>query len=335
MVDAVQVHVEDGTPPDPGDSPRSCGDFVEVEGGYVPVVLERIFAPVARRWSWVRTALRVQERFSEVHGGSLAAAVTLAAFLSLFPLLLALIGVLGFFSSRAADLPGEVVGRLGLTGDAAEAVTSAIGVAERSRRVASIIGVVGLLWSGLGLVAALQQAFNSVWQVGGRGLKDKAYGLLWLVGGVAILATSAGLTALLGLLPGPAAPVALLAALAVNAALWLWTMRVLCNRDIGWKALLPGALLGAVGLEVLKVFGGIYVPRAVAGSSALYGSIGIVFAVIAWLLFLGRLVVYVAVLNVVRWEEDHGTVSAEIELPRMPGAVPVVATRSGDAVPTP
>lgn len=308
---------------------------MEAALGYESVVLERIFAPLARRWSWIRTALRVQERFSEVHGGSLAAAVTLSAFLSLFPLLLALIGVLGFFSSRAADLPGDVVARLGLTGDAAEAVTSSIDVAERSRRVASVIGVVGLLWSGLGLVAALQQAFNSVWQVGGRGLKDKAYGLLWLMGAVLILAASVALTALLGLLPGPAAPVALLGALAVDTALWLWTMRVLCNRDVGWKALVPGAVFGAVGLEVLKVLGGIYVPRAVAGSSALYGSIGIVFAVIAWLLVLGRLVVYVATLNVVRWEEDHGTVTAEVELPRIPGAVPVVATRSGDAVPTP
>jgi membrane protein len=297
-------------------------------------VLERILGPLARRWAWVGTVLRVQQRFSELHGGSLAAAVTLAAFLSLFPLLLALIGILGFFSSQAADLPGEIIGRLGLTGEAAEAVTSAISVAERSRRVASVVGVVGLLWSGLGLVAALQQALNSVWQVEGRGLKDKAYGLLWLVGAVLILASSAALTALLGLLPGPAAPGALLAALAVSTGLWLWTMRVLCNRDLGWKALLPGALLGAVGLEVLKVVGGIYVPRAVAGSSALYGSIGIVFAVIAWLLFLGRLVVYAAVLNVVRWEEDHGTVSAEIELPRMPGAVPVAASRSGDAVPS-
>ena len=39
----------------------------------------------------------------------------------------------------------------------------------------------------------------------------------------------------------------------------------------------------AVGIEVLKLVGGIYVPRAVASSSALYGSIGIVFAILAWL----------------------------------------------------
>jgi membrane protein len=295
-------------------------------------MLRRLLSPLARRWGWVETALRVQERFGEVHGGSLAAAVTLAAFLSIFPLLLVLIAVLGFFSARAADLPAEIVGQLGLTGDAAKAVISAVESAERSRRVASVVGLAGLLWSGLGLVAALQDGMNSVWQVTGRGVKDKLYGLLWLAGAGVILLASLAVTAALRWVPGPVWPVATLASLAVGVGLWLWTLRTLTNRDTDWKALLPGAVLGAVGLEALKWLGGLYVPRAVEGSSALYGSIGVVFALLAWLFFFGRLVVYASVLNVVRWEEDHGTVTAEIELPRVEGAVPVVATRSGEAI---
>jgi uncharacterized BrkB/YihY/UPF0761 family membrane protein len=35
------------------------------------------------------------------------------------------------------------------------------------------VGFAGLLWSALGLVGALQYAYDSVWQVTGRGLKDK------------------------------------------------------------------------------------------------------------------------------------------------------------------
>jgi uncharacterized BrkB/YihY/UPF0761 family membrane protein len=82
---------------------------------------------------------------------------------------------------------------------------------------------------------------------------------------------------------------------------------------------------------LLKVVGGIYVPRAVASSSALYGSIGIVFAILAWLLFFGRLIVYSATLNVVLWERRHGTVSVPLEMPKLPGTTPVAATRSGEA----
>jgi hypothetical protein len=39
-------------------------------------------------------------------------------------------------------------------------------------------------------------------------------------------------------------------------------------------------------------------PMLVADSEALYGSLGIVFALIAWLAFLGRLIVYVSVVTV-------------------------------------
>ncbi|HKN39119.1 MAG TPA: hypothetical protein VJ456_08435, partial [Acidimicrobiia bacterium] len=87
----------------------------------------------------------------------------------------------------------------------------------------------------------------------------------------------------------------------------------------------------AVGLEVLKAVGAYYVPRAVASSSQLYGSLGIVFAVLAWLLLFGRLVVYSAVLNVVLYEKHEGTVRAVVEAPPVPGARPV-ASRSGRLV---
>jgi membrane protein len=294
-------------------------------------VLERIFCPLARRWRWVETVLRVQKRFDEVHGNYLGAAVTLNAFLSLFPLLLAMVGVVGLVSSNASDLPGRVIERLGIQDPTtSELLREAFATAEESGKAASVIGLGGLLWSGLGLVAALQFAFDSVWQAPGRGLKDKLYGLAWLGGATVLFLSSFGLTFLLRALPGPAWPVAMVANLVVGVLLWMWTFHTLTNRNVGWKPLLPGAALGALGLQVLQVVGGIWLPRIVSSSSALYGSIGIVFAILAWLLFLGRLVVYAATLNVVRWEEDHGTVTAEIELPRIPGDVPVAATRAGE-----
>ncbi len=110
--------------------------------------------------------------------------------------------------------------------------------------------------------------------------------------------------------------------LLTNFGLWLWTSKVLPNTKLPWRAMIPGAILGAIGLEALKAIGGIYVPRAVASSSQLYGSIGVVFATLAWLYFFGRLIVYTAVLNVVLHEGKAGTVVATIEVPRQPGASP-------------
>jgi membrane protein len=290
---------------------------------------DRLLGPLAARWKWFATVLRVQDRFDEVHGGYLAAAVTLAAFTSIFPLLLVAVGIVGVLSVDS-DLPSEIIGRLGLTGEAATFVLKAIATAQKSRKGALGFGTIGLLWSGLGLVAAIQYALDNVWQVKGRGLRDKLSGLVWLGGTVVILLASFGATALLSISPW-LAPVSVVLGIVVNFALWLWTLKVLLNVDVPWRALAPGAVVGAVGLEVLKVLGSLYVPRLVAASSALYGSIGVVFAILAWLFFFGRLAVYVAVVGVVGWEKEHGTVTAEIELPRHPDVVAVEATRAGEA----
>ncbi|HET7489609.1 MAG TPA: YhjD/YihY/BrkB family envelope integrity protein [Acidimicrobiales bacterium] len=297
-------------------------------------MLERVLGPLERRWAWVGTALRVQKRYDEIHGGYLGSAVTLSAFLALFPLLLAIVGVVGMVSSSSAsDIPGTVIAKLGIhdptTG---KLLRDAFSTAEASGKAASLLGLAGLLWSGLGLVAAFQMVFDSVWQAPGRGLKDKLYGLAWLVGAGVLFWSSLGFNLVLRHLPGPAWPFAILANLAVFIPLWLWTFHVLTNRDVGWRALLPGAVVGAVGLQLLQTIGGVWVPRMVSSSSALYGSIGVVFAILAWLLFFGRLVVYAVTLNVVRWEEAHGTVSAEIEVPRMPGRVPLGTTRAGEVL---
>ena len=301
-------------------------------------MLRKVLGPLAARWAWAERALQVQERFSEVHGGYLAAAITFAAFTSLFPLLLVATAVLGWLSFRNVDVAGEIIGRLGLPsdGEASAAVTEAIRTAEQSRRVAGPLGVAGLLWSGLGLVAAIQYAFDNVWQVTGRGVIDKLRGLTWLGGSAGLFLASFALSAALNFVPA-LAPLTVLVGLPLGLGLWLWTMKSLTNVSIGWRAHLRGAIIGAVGFEVLKAIGSVYIPRAVGSSSALYGSIGVVFAILAWLFFFGRLAVYASVLNVVRWEAEHGTVTVEIELPRHDGVVPVEATRAGEAkaVPNP
>lgn len=290
---------------------------------------------LGERWRWFGTVLRVQKRYSELNGNYLASSVTLSSFLSLFPLLLFAIAVLGFVAADTPNLGQDVVRELGLEGDAARAITTAIETARDSRRAASIIGVVGLLWSGLGLVAAFQYAINAVWQVTGRGWKDKLQGLMWLAGATLLFLTSFATSTIIRWLPGFLAPLTTLAGLSVNFGLWLWTFKVLATRDVGWKALVPGAVVGALGFEVLKAVGAFYVPGAVSSASALYGTLGVVFATLAWLLFFGRLVVYAAVVNVVRWEEVHGTVVLNVEVPRVHPETtqPVDVTRAGETRP--
>jgi membrane protein len=302
--------------------------------GYDWPMRNRLLAPFCRRFGWARTLVAVLDRFSDVHGGYLASAITLAAFLALFPLLLVGIAVLGFVAHGRADPAKAVIDQLSLSGSTAQTVRDTVQHARGTATAASVIGLAGLLWSGLGLVASVQFAFDSVWQVTGRGLKDKAVGLAWLLGAVVILGASVAATAVAGLVPF-GAYASLVVTLPFDVGFCLFTFRVLNQRHVGWKPLLPGAVAGGIGLEVLKLVGAVYVPRLVAHSSALYGPLGSVFALLAWLLFFGRLIVYSSVLNVVRWEEDHGTVTVEMQAPRVPGEVPVEANRAGETSPRP
>jgi membrane protein len=288
-----------------------------------------VFERLCERLPWLRTPLSVHQRVGDVGGGPLSSSIALAGFLSLFPLLLVSIAVVGFVAAGQTDFPERVIEQLGLTGRAAEEVLGVIDKAEESRRAASVIGFIGLLWAGLGIVGTLEQALDATWQVKGRGLVSRLIGLAWLVGAGVLFLASMALGGAVAELPGPGTVPTVVLGVGLDIVLFLWMFRTLTNAPLPWSAHLPGAIVGGVGLEVLKLVGTVYVPRAVASASALYGSLGVVFAILAWLALAARLILYAAAYNVVRWEREHGTVTVGIEVPRIEGEVPLEATRGG------
>jgi membrane protein len=289
-------------------------------------VLDRL----VERFGWLRTPVAVHRRVGDVGGGPLASSIALAGFLSLFPLLLVGVAVLGFVSAGDTDFAANAVDELGVTGRAADQVLDVLHNAEDSRRAASALGLAGLTWAGLAVVGTLEQALDATWQVKGRpGWKAKLIDLGWLVGAGLLFLGSLSLGPLATALPGPAVVPTVALGLVLDTVLFLWMFRALTAVAVPWSDHLPGAIAGAVGLEVLKVLGGIYVPRAVASSSALYGSLGSVFAILAWLALSARLVVYASALNVVRHEQRHGTTTVEIRVPNIEGEEPVRVNRGG------
>jgi membrane protein len=252
---------------------------------------------------WVRD---LQHRYSAIGGQVLAGGVALYGFLSLFALLVLAVAILGFLSAGDTNLPNRIVHDLGLTGSAARMVTDGVAAARRSRGITTAVSGIGILWLGTSLAVSIASVYNAAWGVSGRGARDRAIGLLWL-GGAGVLFVAAGYaTVLWRVLPGVFAPVVIVITLAGNAAALLWTSWVLPNRRASLHALLVPSLMGAVALEVLKVLGGYVVPHYVASSSELYGAIGVVFALLLWLLVFGRLLVYVAVIEVKRARHHAG-----------------------------
>lgn len=289
---------------------------------------------LGRRWPWFGRVLDVQDRFGEINGGLAASAITVSVFVAIFPLLLVAIAVIGFAASGDDQVSGRIIENLGLTGNAAETMQEAIQKASDSRQAASIVGLVGLAWSGSGVAVALSQGVRAPWQERSEGIKDRLLGLAWLfaagIGFAAVLA----LGGVLNFLPDQV-PVVLvaLAAIAVGLAaeigLFWWMFWGLGTRRVPPRDLLPGAIAAGSGFEVLKLVGTVYVPQLVARSSSLYGPIGAVFAIIAWLTIFARLLVYSSTFNAVRFEAREGTVEVPVRVPRLPHREPVAATRGG------
>lgn len=295
------------------------------------------FEALGERWPWFATALAVHGRVGETNGGSTASAATVQFFVALFPLILVAIAAVGFLSSGDTTVAADIIDLLGLEGTAAQTMEDAITTAQDSRRTASVVGVVGLLWSGLGVTTAVSLAVRTPWQRKVEGLKTKGFGLVWLLGGAVTFGGALGAGALLNRMPAAVPrPVTaaglILLGVALELGFFLWTFWILGDRRAGWRALLPGAVVGALGFEVLKLVGTVLVPRMVASSSSLYGPIGVVFAVLAWLTIFSRLIVYASALNAVRYEEDHGFTTLEIKAVRFEGEVPVEADRGGAVV---
>jgi membrane protein len=158
---------------------------------------------------------------------------------------------------------------------------------------------------------------------------DKVRGMAWLAGAGALFSSSVAITTLTPSLPWIGRPAGVAVALLISTALFTWTFTTLAGAPVGWREHLPGAVVAAAGSELLKLVGTIWLPRTVASSSGLYGTLGVVFALLAWFLLYGRLFTYTAVMNVVLHERRYGTVRVEVEAPRIPGHVPLEADRGG------
>jgi membrane protein len=255
---------------------------------------------VAERVPPLAYALRVIDRYNDIHGNVISNSITLTAFLALFALTLLAVAVIGFLDQTNVDVAKEITKALGLSGDAAKVVTHAVNTARNSARFATLVGFIGVVTIGTSFTNAIATAYNVAWGVKGRGLVDRARGLVWLVAVGVCFAANIVVTDWDR--PSWLAPALIVVTVAINAVAWAFTSWWLPNRRITLRAMLPAVAVGAVTLELLKYVAAVWVPRLIANSSELWGTIGAVFALIAWILVFGRVIAYVAVIEVLEAE---------------------------------
>ena len=248
----------------------------------------------------------VVKKFGDDRASSLAALMAYYAFLSLFPLLLVFVSVLGFVleddPSLQADIVDSTLARIPVIGAQLDDQVAPL----TGSTIALAIGLVGALWAGLGVMLALGRAFQDVWDVprlDQRGpIRSRAYGIAALVVLAAVLVGSTMLSGVaIGGGIGPAAQRlgALSLALLVNAAAFLAVFGLLTQRPFGIRELLPGVTLAAVGSLILQAIGGWYFDRTVTGATDTYGTFALVIGLLSWFWLGSHLLLLSAEVNVV------------------------------------
>jgi YihY family inner membrane protein len=263
-----------------------------------------------RRHRWLGFPLGVLYKFGDDQGPYLTALITYYGFLSLFPLLLALVTILGFVLQHdprlQAQLVGSTLAQLPIVGgqlgrDVHALKGSGLGLAA---------GIVGTLYGCLGAAGALQNAFNRVWAVPRNRrpnpILTRLRGLvLLLVLGAGVLITTV-ISALATSSHEFGATVGTVLAVAsiplgtiANIALFMLTFRVLTASEIRTRDLRTGAIVAGVGWQALQLLGTYLVAHLLKGSPTAYGAFGLVLGLMAWIYLLALVVVVAAEINVV------------------------------------
>jgi membrane protein len=167
--------------------------------------------------------------------------------------------------------------------------------------------ITGTAWvffilGGIAAATAIQGLYERAFELEGRGTRDILRRLIWL----AVLVGCSALAAWAGPgLRGAGGPVLLGAiALVVLTGFWWFTIWFLVGGRVSWRDVFPSAVATAVfwlGMEAVfsVVFSGI-----VTSDDKKYGPIGVVFALMSWLIAIGVVIILGAVAGIV-WRERN------------------------------
>jgi uncharacterized BrkB/YihY/UPF0761 family membrane protein len=248
----------------------------------------------------------VVKKYGDDEGGRQAALITYYGFLSIFPLLLLGVAVL---SRVLADRPG-LRQRL-IAAIVPQALRSTVEHSLATLPTSTIpfvIGLIGLLFSGTGVVFSAYQTLNHVAAVPHRlraGFVSRYVRVFVMLATLMLGALAVGaLTVVATALPGQPAvqrAAAVLGSALVVFAVLLLGAKVLLARPAPVRALWPAAIICAAVVTVVLNVGAPLLARLVAKAGPVYGSFATVAGMFALLYLVGQALVYAAEVAAVRY----------------------------------
>jgi YihY family inner membrane protein len=249
----------------------------------------------------------VVKKYGDDNGGVLVSNLAYSVFISLFPLLLIMVTVLGLIAShdpsfRESAVKNAVAKQIPLLG---QALTSNIHALQRSSQIGLIVGLLVLIYGVTGLAQAGLFTMQQVWNLPGPArpgyVQRLGRSLLFLaLLGAGVIVTTA-LASLSTYLQGWGFWIKLLinvVTAAFGTGMYLGAFRALTAKGVPTRSLLPGAVTGGILWTVLQVLSAWLVARFLH-SNSVYGIFASVLGLLAWIYLATEITVYSAEINVV------------------------------------
>jgi membrane protein len=248
----------------------------------------------------------VNKKAGDDNSGLLIANLAYVGFLSVFPLLLLAVTVLGILVGRYPGIrhavQQSIVVQFPIIGTELIGHVTAL---HRASVAGLVVGIVGLVWGATGLSQAGMFAMAQVWTVPGVDRPGYLKRLIRSFEFLALLATSVVVTGYLSVFGtfGKASALGVaseLGSVLVNVAAYLLAFRILTPRRLGVRDLIWGAVVGGIAWTILQAAGGYLVGHDLRNDTAVYGFFAYVLGLVAWIYLAARVFVLSAEINVVR-----------------------------------
>jgi len=241
----------------------------------------------ARQW-WGGFPFAVFKKYSDDGGSRLAALLTYYGFLSLFPLALVFVAILTMVLRNHEDLRDQLLSQLFGPHYSQTVINSYEHLP--SGGLPLVIGLVGLIMSGMGAVFALYVAMNQIWAVPWRQRFGFGPRYLRVVLTLVFVGVGAVLVAAAGVLAGTVSVLTatsrlglFVASALVTSLVLILATKILVARTLATNEYLLGCVTAGVYIGLVFALGSPLLARIVSNATVVYGAFATVIGILTLL----------------------------------------------------
>jgi uncharacterized BrkB/YihY/UPF0761 family membrane protein len=236
-------------------------------------------------------------------GGLLAGALAFRLFGALLPLALLIAVVLGYAATVDRSAPGDAGEATGISEALLASVAESSKLTAGTRWVVGLTALIALLWAATSAARAIRAVHSIAWCGSVGRFRRPVHAALLLLAVLAACAIIFGAAGRARAEYGFVGVLVTVTSFLGFFAVWLAAERLLPHEDAPWTALVPGAVLFAIGVQLVHLTTALFIAGKVERASETYGSLGVAFTVLFWLYVVSRVIVASAMLNAALWEQ--------------------------------